>query len=115
MPDYLDEIRESARIKAERRWGNYELTKKLQAEKAKPKQAMPKKELVLTTDAQRAEAITKFESQFIKDMREMLEGHKKRNQLMYYLHLQRQRKRLLFEKLKRLREIEAQQGQGGSQ
>jgi hypothetical protein len=107
--------KEPARRKAERKWRNNAVEKSLKEEKAKAT-PIASKELevggVIENDKGIAEAATQFQTKFVHEIRQMLEGHTKRNILLYKLSLRYQKKRLLFEKLKRLEAKVAQQNQG---
>ena len=113
MLKHIDDIRKSARERAQRRWKNHAVEK---AFKAAQKEAAntPKgpKELdpadVLEQERIIKEATTKFESKFIKDIRTMLDEHKGRNLALYALSIHVRHKRLLMEKLRRLEAREAQ-------
>lgn len=106
--DNLDKPRESAEQKAKRQWGNYDLTKRFKetvkenqlAALAKSDELKPGD--VLTTERPKADVTTKFERQFIKELREMLEGHTQRNVAAYKAAIQAQLYRLKREKLRRL-------------
>jgi hypothetical protein len=110
--------KEPARDKATRKWRNHNVEKRLKQERAKIEAAPPNpKELeigdVIENDKVVAEAATQFQTKFAQEIKSMLEGHTKRNILLYKLSLRYQKKRLLFEKLKRLEAKAAQQNQGG--
>ena len=111
MLKHIDDIRKSAKERAQRRWKNHAVEKAFKAERAKPVQSEPK-ELdpadVLEQDRLIKEATTKFESKFIKDIRAMLDEHKGRNLALYALSIRVRHKRLLMEKLRRLEVREAQ-------
>jgi hypothetical protein len=106
----LDKPNESAERCATRQWGNADLTRRFLEEKRKapPIQAPPKVVEVITTERRKAEATTKFERKFIKDLREMIEGHTQRNLLQYKLSLRARIHRLKLEKLRRLEAKAAQ-------
>ena len=106
--------KEPARRKAERKWRNNAVEKAIKEEKAKVVPIVPK-ELevgdVIENNEVVAEAATQFQTKFANEIRGMLEGHTKRNILLYKLLLRYQRRRLLFEKLKRLEAKVAQRNQ----
>jgi hypothetical protein len=106
---------EPLRTKAERKWRNNDLRRRIIEERQKPKAKEPNKEPeiaeTIINDGRRDGPIKRFETQFLKDIRAMLDGHAKRNLQLYAEMLQRRKVLLLKEKLKRLRA--AQQNQGG--
>jgi hypothetical protein len=109
--------KEPARRKAERKWRNNAVEKSLKEEKAKATPIAPN-ELevgdVIENDRVVAEAATQFQTKFAKEIRSMLEGHTRRNILLYKLSIRYQIKRLKFEKLKRLEAKVAQRNQEAS-
>jgi hypothetical protein len=113
MLKHIDDIRKSARERAQRRWQNYATEKAFKAARQEAANA-PKepKELepadVIEQEKLIKEGTTKFESKFIKEIRMMFDEHKVRNELMYALSIHVRRKRLLMEKLRRLEVREAQ-------
>ena len=114
MLKHIDDIRKSAKERAQRRWQNYATEKAFKAarEKANEDAAKEPKPIepadVLEQDRLIKEATTKFESKFIKDIRAMLDEHKGRNVALYALSIRVRHKRLLMEKLRRLEAREAQ-------
>jgi hypothetical protein len=129
MPkDFEDTPREPARRKAERRWRNYDVEKRFKEEKVKPPpdsdpvaKTLEIAEVISREKPDGRGSVIRAETKFAKYIRGLLEGHTKHNQerikFMYAVSIRAQRKRLLFEKLRRLelREAErvAQQNQGG--
>jgi hypothetical protein len=120
LKDVDDKPREPARKKAERRWRNHDVEKRFKEEKAKPAPKEPKEiEIaeVIKTEELKKGTLTRAQTKFAKYLRELMEEHKKRNEILYALSIRAQRKRLLLEKLRRLelREAQrvAQQNQGG--
>jgi hypothetical protein len=113
MLKHLDDIRKSAKERANRRWQNYATEKAFKAAQQEAANA-PKepKELepadVLEQERLIKEATTKFESKFIKDIRAMLDEHKGRSVALYALSIRVRHKRLLMEKLRRLEAREAE-------
>ena len=105
MLKHIDDIRKSARERAQRRWKNYAVEKAFKEERSKPAPKEPK-ELdpadVLERDKLIKEATTKFELKFIKEIRTMLKEHSKRSVALYALSIRVRHKRLLVEKLRRL-------------
>jgi hypothetical protein len=101
MLKHIDDIRKSARERAARRWKNHQIEKNFKAD-------------VHEQDKLLKEGMTKFESKFIKYIREMMEGHSKVNLEMYLHSLEGKKRLLLREKLRRLQLaqlVEAQQNQ----
>src|ERR1700722_18609192 len=111
--------KEPARRKATRKWRNRDIEKRLKEERSKTETAPPvppvPNELevgdVIENDKVVVEAVTQFQTKFAKEIRSMLEGHTKRNILLYKLSLRYQKRRLLYEKLKRLEARVAQRNQ----
>ena len=114
---HIDDIRKSAKERAQRRWKNYAVEKEFKAARQEaanapkqPKELSPAN--ILEQDKLIKEATTKFESKFIKDIMTMLEGHKKHNQqrhlLLYAMSIRVRHKRLSMEKLRRLEAREAE-------
>jgi hypothetical protein len=115
---------EPARKKAERKWRNHDVEKRLKEERTKPK-PVPKEpgapeiaEIIESEKPDRRGSVIRAQTKFAKDIRAMMEGHSKRNLILHAISIRAQRKRLLLEKLRRLelREAErvAQQNQGAS-
>jgi hypothetical protein len=98
---------EPLRTKAERKWRNNDLRRRIIEERQKPKAKDPSKEPeiaeTIINEGRVDGPIKRFESRFKKEIRTMLEGHAKRNLELYYAALQHRRVILLREKLKRLR------------
>jgi hypothetical protein len=128
LKDVDDKPREPARRKAERRWRNYDVEKRFKEENAKPPldpSAVAKApEIAETISREKPDgrgSVIRAQTKFAKYIKGLLEGHTKHNQerikFMYAVSIRAQRKRLLFEKLRRLelREAQrvAQQNQGG--
>jgi hypothetical protein len=115
MPrDFEDPPKEPARRKAERRWRNHDIEKRIKEEKAKPAPTAPKEVEVgdvINTAKPKAGVITKAQTKFAKEIKEMLEGHTRRNLLACKLSLRLRIHRLKAEKLKRLQAKAAQQTQ----
>ena len=117
MLKHIDDIRKSARERAQRRWQNYATEKAFKAarqqaaEKATQQAKQPKEPEpadVLEQDRLIKEGTTKCESKFLKDIRAMLDEHTGRNLALYALSIRARRYRLLKEKLRRLELREAQ-------
>ena len=116
MPkDFEDHPREQARDKAARKWRNHEIERKVKAQRTNVVPTEPK-ELevgdVIENDGSIRGEIIRTQTKFAKDLMQMLEGHTRRNTLLYKLSIRNQIRRLKFAKLKRLEERVAQQTQG---
>jgi hypothetical protein len=121
MSKYLEDVtREPARIKAARRWRNHDLEKRVKEDiKAKrlappPIKAEPDVGDIIENDKMIRGEIVRAQTKFANEIRDMLKQHTLRNILLYKLSLRYQKRRLLFEKLKRLEAKAAEQNQGGS-
>jgi hypothetical protein len=113
MLKHIDDIRKSAKERAQRRWQNYATEKAFKAARQEAaQQAKEPKPIepadVIEQDRLIKEGATKFESKFIKEIRMMLDEHKGRNLALYALSIRARRYRLLKEKLRRLEAREAQ-------
>jgi hypothetical protein len=110
----------SQRKKAERRWRNHDVERRFKEEKTKPSMDSDLKqskdlEIAETISREKPDgrgSVIRAQTKFAKYLRELLDDHKhkneQRNLIMYALSIRAQRKRLLFEKLKRLELREAQ-------
>ena len=111
--DDLDKPKETPSQRAERKWKNHDLTKRFLEERKAKLSAPTPKEIepadVIETERPKADTTTKFERQFIKDLRAMLEGHTRRNLLLYKLSLRIRIDRLKRERARRLQAQVAQQ------
>jgi hypothetical protein len=98
---------EPLRTKAERKWRNNDLRRRIIEERQKPKAKEPSKEPEIAEtiiNEDRVDGpVKRFETRFKKEIRSMMEGHARRNLEFYYAALQHRRGLLLKEKLKRLR------------
>ena len=98
---------EPLRAKAERRWRNNALRKRLKEEKQRPKlvdlDKEPEPADLIISDGRVDGPIKRFETQFLKDIRAMMEGHAERNMKLYAASIERRRYLLLREKLRRLK------------
>jgi hypothetical protein len=99
--------KEPARKRAERRWRNYATEKAFKAaqkeEQAKPKEPRPIEPADLLEGKQdRRGSLIRAQTKFGKYIKELMEGHSKRNTLYYLISLDAKRKQLLVEKLRRL-------------
>jgi hypothetical protein len=127
LKDVDDKPKEPARRKAERRWRNYDVEKRLKEERAKPQPVSKEPsapEIAETISREKPDgrgSVIRAQTKFAKYIRGMLDDYKheneRRNQIIYALSIRAQRKRLLLEKLRRLelRDAQrvAQQNQGG--
>jgi hypothetical protein len=120
LKDVDDKPIEPARKKAERRWRNYDVTKrtKEEAQEEAPKtKELNEPEIAETFSNEGPDnrgTLIRAQTKFAKDIRMMLDGHTKRN-LYYHLYaLKIQKKneyrRLLMAKLKLLEARVARQG-----
>jgi electron transfer flavoprotein alpha subunit len=124
LKDVDDRPIEPARKKAERKWRNHDVEKRLKEERTKPKpiskepSAPEIAEIIENEKPDRRGSVIRAQTKFAKDIRAMMEGHSKRNLILHAISIRAQRKRLLLEKLRRLelREAQrvAQQNQGTS-
>jgi len=117
MPkDFEDPPKEPARKRAERKWRNYDVEKRFKDHQAKPTSPeatdLEPADIIANERPDRRYAITRAQTKFGKEIREMLEGHSRRNLLHYVIAIRAQRKRLLLEKLRRLEA--AQRVNGGA-
>jgi hypothetical protein len=125
LKDVDDKPKEPARKKAERKWRNHDVERRFKEEKAKPAPEKSKDlQIAKVINREKPDwrgSVVRAQTKFAKYIKELLEGHTKHNQerikFMYAISIRAQRKRLLFEKLRRLelREAQrvAQQNQGG--
>jgi hypothetical protein len=101
----LDKPTESAEQIAARKWKNNQLRQKIKASRVPaPVVVDPKAPPEIASvikNAKKPREHYGFERKFIKDIREMMEGHKERNILIQRWLLQREKRRLLLEKLRR--------------
>lgn len=121
LKDIDEKPKEPASVKAERKWSNN--FKQMAAKNAKREEAErvakeaknqpPKIASVIENDHPRADNVTRAQTKFAQEIRQMLEGHTRRNLLLYKLSLKVQIRRLKLEKLRRLEAKAAQQNQGG--
>jgi hypothetical protein len=106
--------KEPARIKAERKWTNADVRKRLKEEKQKPKLVDPNKppEIaeVVTNEGRRDGPRNRFESKFKRDIRAMMEGHAEQRLKHYVAAIEHRRYVLLKEKLRRLKLAQQDQG-----
>lgn len=110
--DDIEHPKESPEQRATRMWGNHDLTRRFLEEKRKPVPMSSKPDPIVITNGRIVpDVTTKFERQFIKDLRGMLDEHTSRNLLRYQLALRSRIHRLKREKLKRLMAHQAQLAQ----
>ena len=111
--------KEPASKKAERKWRNHALVQKYKAGKLPVLVSVDPEDIdyeggkvhlnkspnvasIIETEKLKVGNLTRFETRFKKEIRELLDGHKQQNLLLYEASLQHQRKLLLMEKLRRL-------------
>ena len=103
------EIKEPARVKAGRKWGNADVRKRVKQRQEKPKlinpDAKPEVAEVITNVGRlrRDGSLSRFENKFKRDMRSMMSEQSRANLLIYSLWLDQRHRRLLAEKLRRLK------------
>jgi hypothetical protein len=113
LKDVDDRPKEPARKKAERKWRNHDVEKRLKEEKAKSKPVQKESiqpvigEIIGDRKPDRRGSIIRAQTRFAKDIRKMMEGHSRRNELLYMYSIYAQRKRLLLMKLRRLELLDA--------
>jgi hypothetical protein len=114
IKDIDDKPKEPARKKAERRWRNH-ATEKAFKESRKKAESAPKapKELELADVIRREKpdkrgSVIRAQTKFAQEIREMLNEHTERNQKLYLISIYIRKKRLLMEKLRRLKLREAE-------
>jgi hypothetical protein len=108
LKDFEDTPKVSAKERATRRWRNHDVEKRFKEEKVKPPPTpeKPKEleiaEVICRTKPDRRGSVIRAQTQFAKYIRELMEGHAKRNELLYVVSIRALRYRLLKEKLRRL-------------
>ena len=109
-----DPPKEPARVKAQRKWKNNDLAKRVHGEKQRPRLVDPNKELeiaeTIIKDGRRDGPVKRFESRFIKQIRMTLNEHKLLNLKIYAAAIEHRRRILLKEKLRRLQAARQNQG-----
>jgi hypothetical protein len=102
-----DSPKEPLRVKAERRWKNNDLAKRVRSERQKPKRVDPNKEPemaeTILNEGRRDGPVKRFESRFIKEIRMTLNEHKLLNLKIYAAAIEHRKRILLKEKLRRLK------------
>jgi hypothetical protein len=112
--DDLDNPRESPEHRARRMWENHALTKKFLEEKKAiesappPTDTEPKIGDVITNEHRTSERVAKFERQFLKDIRAMLNEHTERNLALYRQSLIAKRRYYLRLKIRYLERLIAE-------
>lgn len=105
--------KEPLRVKAERKWRNNAVRKRIAEEKRKPQakdpDETPEVARVISNDGRRDGSVMRMERKFLKDIRAMMEGRAAKNLAAYAASIEYRRRKLLAEKLRRLQL--AQQGQ----
>jgi hypothetical protein len=91
--------------------GDEQLRLLREAQRAANEPKLPDPGEVLEQHKLLKEGMAKFESKVIKEIRSMLDGHKLNNTYLYLAVLQSRKKRLLREKLRRLRQAQQNQEQ----
>jgi hypothetical protein len=101
------EIKEKARLRAERKWNNADVRKRVKQRQEKPKlvdpNAKPEVAEVITNEGRRDGRVNRFENRFRRDLRNMMEGKAKSNLEIYAIWLDQRLRTLLAEKLRRLK------------
>ena len=102
-----DPPKEKARNKAARRWSNAEVRKRVKQAQQEPKLVDPNKEPEIAetvTNQGRVDGpINRFESRFKREIRTMMNQHKALNLAIYAASIENRRRKLLAEKLRRLK------------
>lgn len=99
----LERPTETPEQRATRRWGNADLTRRFLEEKHKPKPQPATKIIeVLSNERPKVDTTTKFERKFLKDIKQMLDGHTQRNLMEYKRALRAKIHMLKKEKYRRL-------------
>jgi hypothetical protein len=115
-----DPRREPARKRAERKWGNHDVEKRFKEEIKKPEVPPDQETELAIADSinnkkpDRRGSITRAQTKFAKDIRMMMEGHSKRNLILYTLSIRARRYRLLKEKVRRLEQRQQLRDSWGS-
>lgn len=116
MPkDFEEHPKEPARNIAERKWRNHDIERRVREEVGRIESTMAKELEVgdlIENDEPRAGAVTRAQTRFAKEIRGMLDEHKRRTTALYRLSLLTQLRRLKHERLRRkLMLLEARQAQ----
>ena len=102
MVKYLDQPKETAAKRAERRWRNHDVATKFKAAKAEAKAAPPKEPLLIETEKPKNDILTRSQERFKKEIKKMLDEHKGRNVAIYAALIAHEKRKLLKEKIRRL-------------
>jgi hypothetical protein len=101
------EPKEKARIKAERKWTNADVRRRVKQRQEKPQlvdsDAKPAVAAVITNEGRRDGSVNRFENKFKRNLRTMMEGQAKVNLQIYAIWLDQRHRVLLKEKLRRLK------------
>jgi hypothetical protein len=101
------EIKEPARVKARRKWGNADVRKRVKQRQEKPKMvdpdAKPEVAGIISNEGRRDGRVNRFENKFKRDIRTMMEGQAQLNLQIYAIRLEQRHRKLLAEKLRRLK------------
>jgi phage-related protein len=101
------EPKEKARSKAERKWGNADVRKRVKQRQEKPTtvdpDAKPEIAEVISNEGRRDGRVNRFENRFKRDIRKMMDGQARLNLELYAMVLDRRHRKLLAEKLRRLK------------
>jgi hypothetical protein len=101
------EIKERARLRAERKWKNADVRKRVKQRQEKPQlvdhKAKPEAGDVITNDGRRDGPVNRFESKFKCDLRTMILGYSEVNMAIHAMSIEHRRRILLREKLRRLK------------
>lgn len=107
--------KEPAKLRAARKWKNAELRRRVKEAQQTPKHVDPNREPdtaeVIINDGRRDGPIHRVERKFVKDVREMMEGHANLNLQIYAAMIERRRIKLLKEKLRRLKLAQQSNGE----
>jgi hypothetical protein len=104
MVKHLDGPKETAAKRAERRWRNHDIATKFKAKKAEAKAAPkePKQPLLIETEKPKNDILIRTQERFKKEIRKMIDEHKRRNVEIYVALIAQEKRKLLKEKIRRL-------------
>jgi hypothetical protein len=101
------EIKDRASLRAERKWKNADVRKRVKQRQEKPQlidpNAKPEAGDVITNDGRRDGPVNRFESKFKREIRTMMVQYAEANMAIYAISIERRRRILLKEKLRRLK------------
>jgi hypothetical protein len=110
-----DPSKEPAKLRAGRKWKNAELRRRVKEAQQMPKRVDPNREPeiaeTITNDGRLDGPIHRVERKFVKDVREMMEGHANLNLQIYAAMIERRRIKLLKEKIRRLKLAQQSNGE----